>query len=655
MSNVVAVDNAASNNSIVNNKKIDYKTNYESNNDNESNMAANICVDYSNRKNNKFRKFSIQNILQIVFYIFLMLPMILAKQQLNITQFADHPGLFFENIGKTNIVSEKWHIVTYFNMSNYWEQFHVLKNSSESLKHYCNSSSCIASIREVEKHIEDITILDDVIRSECQLRELVQSDHLRRKRRSAMFAPLNLLGNVANKFTGLLDHDYAIKMEKVISNIKSNQDRQHKLMQQHTSLLDKTVNIMRSNNKEIAEKFSKLYNDFNLMSGVNNLKMNFNTGMQYLILAIMKYREIQLQIHKALVEFKNGKLNPLIISPIEFNEHLKEIQSTLGSQHKLPSTNFIELESFIEVAVTHGDILFHIEIPLLGATDFDLYKMVPVPVFQFGKFVYIKPTSTYLAINPAEQSYYLMSNSEFSKCTTMRKLLICEERHPIFSTFHDNHCEVSLFLHDLSPSNYQITFHPQVWIEIQQSNTWLFSVKERTNVKLICEGQVSSTPIHDEGLLEIPSGCYINIKDVKIHAKTIKHSDLHLPNLKSVLPSVNLTYDGTQANSTNPFILKLNDLESISDGIESLRIHESVTLAPVESIIDQMDFHQYVTYGLFAFFLTVGISFYFFKKYCSNTIKIKHINEPSNIIENIPRIPKRRPFQLPDESVININ
>lgn len=182
--------------------------------------SCNVENNIPKRMPTKFTKRSI--IFQTLIYVILMLPIVLASKQLNITQFDHHPGLYFDGIGKTSIVTEKWHIITFFNLSNHWDQFFVLSKSLESIKVLCNTSSCVASIKEIETQLTQIKMFDEIIKSECQLRELVATEHIRRQRRSAIFAPLNVLGNIANKLTGVLDNEYAEKMEKVITNIKLN-------------------------------------------------------------------------------------------------------------------------------------------------------------------------------------------------------------------------------------------------------------------------------------------------------------------------------------------------------------------------------------------------------------------------------------------------
>lgn len=70
----------------------------------------------------------------------------------------------------------------------------------------------------------------------------------------------------------------------------------------------------------------------------NAAKILFNTGIHYVTLCMNRHRETQLQIHQALIDFKKGRLNPLLVKPDEFNAHLQSIQTVLGLHHKLSFT-----------------------------------------------------------------------------------------------------------------------------------------------------------------------------------------------------------------------------------------------------------------------------------------------------------------------------
>lgn len=241
-----------------------------------------------------------------------------------------------------------------------------------------------------------------------------------------------------------------------------------------------------------------------------------------------------------------------------------------------------------------------------------------------------------------------MANSDFVKCEYFKHLLVCEEHHPLFTIGSENHCEVDIFLHDYNfkhSCNMKYSFHPQFWIELSKPNTWLFSIKEKLTVKLFCNNVISTYSIYDQGLIEIPSGCMINIGDAKIHGKNVSYSSVYLQSTAPFLPLYNISDDLPKKNSSKAVILKLDTMDSISESLQDLKLEESVDLVPVAMSIEHVDIHQRITYGLLLLILTVGMSFYCFKKHCSKTIKIKHINQDRTVAhQSTPGLPS---FHLP--------
>lgn len=618
--------------------------NYE-NNDSETfeNNKTNLVAIYESvpRAHCQQSKSPIFSFLLTIFYFFFILSSTLATNPListlpihtNITRFSHHPGIYFDGISKVNIVENRWHIVTYFNLSDHFNQFVNFSSMLNSIRPLCKVQYCQSTITQLEHRLEDIERMNELIRNECQLKEIIKTNLLSRSKRSAIFPQLNVLGNIANSLTGVLDHSYAEKMEKVLANIKQNEDRTMALMKNHTTVIENTVNVMKENNIAIVKKFDQLNFELKLMRSMQDDTLRrtyFNSMTNYLTLAIMKYREIQLQLHITLTQFKGGKLNAILIDPQEIQNHLMNIQNSL-MKYKLPSTSFAELESVAQVAVTHGTscLLFHIELPLVNNEDFNLYRMIPVPTFKNGKFVFINPVVDYLAVNAQSDLYYLMSTSEFQECTNFVNLIMCYEHQPIYTTTTDNHCEVNLFLHDYHLTdmcNVQFGFYPQYWIELSQENQWLYSVKELTTIKTICpnhNNRIEVQELHGEGIIEVPEGCSLNINGAKIYGKRSLFSDLVLEKVPSVLPFINISAEIPKSKTTGPMILKLNEMSSVVQAIQNIKAQESITLAPIEPISDGADIHTWITYGLFLLFLTVGISFYVIRKCCPQKIVIQ--------------------------------
>ena len=102
-----------------------------------------------------------------IFFIFvLMIPVIIANNSLNVTYFVNKSGLYFENMGKTSVIVDKWHIITFYNLSDHWNQINLFKKMLTNTRPLCNLDVCNASMQEIEKHMHDIDILENDIREE---------------------------------------------------------------------------------------------------------------------------------------------------------------------------------------------------------------------------------------------------------------------------------------------------------------------------------------------------------------------------------------------------------------------------------------------------------------------------------------------------------
>lgn len=126
--------------------------------------------------------------------MFLLIPIILGNSEfVNITKFDSHPGIYFDGLGQINIVKDKWHLWTYFNMSGYWSQADEFEKISHQVKSLCQLSHCKNNMDVIQTQIQDIQELNELILEECHLRELVRAQKINRNRRSYQ-APLNVIG-----------------------------------------------------------------------------------------------------------------------------------------------------------------------------------------------------------------------------------------------------------------------------------------------------------------------------------------------------------------------------------------------------------------------------------------------------------------------------
>ena len=84
---------------------------------NESN--TNKIITSMITKNNMLNSLT-TNIIYVIIYCLLILPILGSK--FNLTKFNGHPGIFYDGLGEGYITSHRWHLLTYYNMSNYWQR-----------------------------------------------------------------------------------------------------------------------------------------------------------------------------------------------------------------------------------------------------------------------------------------------------------------------------------------------------------------------------------------------------------------------------------------------------------------------------------------------------------------------------------------------------
>ncbi|KAL5281893.1 hypothetical protein ACFFRR_005288 [Megaselia abdita] len=92
------------------------------------------------------------------------------------------------------------------------------------------------------------------------------------------------------------------------------------LMKNHTTTLNNTINIMKSNIKEISDKLYLLHSETVTLAVTQkqvSKRILFNTLVNYLQSLLINYDKIQYNINMVLMDFKKGKLNPFLIDPAE--------------------------------------------------------------------------------------------------------------------------------------------------------------------------------------------------------------------------------------------------------------------------------------------------------------------------------------------------
>ncbi|GBP97211.1 hypothetical protein EVAR_67636_1 [Eumeta japonica] len=235
----------------------------------------------------KIVSYASQGLFSTIIISLIMLPIILASP-INITEFPSDPGLYFEGIGSTKVITATWKLLIYYDLTPIWDRNKILEAGITSFSKLCKQSIATASCQMLSLQLHQTW--DNLIQ---------ESDLLtpRRSRRGA----LDIVGNVAHALFGVLDSEYAKQMAQTIVNVKQNEDYLLLLLkikpQDETSRLRQTQDLM-------------------------SLVIQLNTLASDL-------QRIETELVTALTHTNHGNISPLILTPKQLRSEIAKIKGHL--------------------------------------------------------------------------------------------------------------------------------------------------------------------------------------------------------------------------------------------------------------------------------------------------------------------------------------
>jgi hypothetical protein len=161
-----------------------------------------------------------------------------------------------------------------------------------------------------------------------------------------------------------------------------------------------------------------------------------------------------------VVNAQTGILQPQLISPVTLMDALLKSVPAFPKDTTLPfplskgSAHLLIRLCDLQVYIKHGILGYVILLPLLNRGNFNIYRVIPIPVPLDGtKFVYIDTGKLFLWIDQARQYYFLTDKEGMEACKMMNSMLyVCKQKQPLLSSHLHENCLVKMLnLEELSP------------------------------------------------------------------------------------------------------------------------------------------------------------------------------------------------------------
>ncbi|XP_075155725.1 uncharacterized protein LOC142229077 [Haematobia irritans] len=277
--------------------------------------------------------------------------------------FETKPGLYFEGIGTARIATAEWKLMVYYNLIPFRSEIDNFADGIKMFSDLCKMSPHEAMCNNFASHLKQTRA------------ELIQDIDIimpRRLRRGA----LNIIGNVARSLFGILDADYAAKMDNTIQ--RAEMDRSHltSLLHNQTLIVDSTLNIIKEDELSLKTRINEVQTTISMIHNQvveeeAQLKIAHTIALlaNELTLAATRLRQVEAEIVDVLTDSHHGRISPSLLTPDQLQREINVIKAHLPVSRVLPFDD-IDLIQFYKImrakaAVTKDKVMFEIRLPLV--------------------------------------------------------------------------------------------------------------------------------------------------------------------------------------------------------------------------------------------------------------------------------------------------
>lgn len=480
-------------------------------------------------------------------------------------QFINNPGIYFENISPLFITVSQWNLVTYYNISDYEQNYLAINSYYINLKNLCDKyqssyEKLIETCTELQKinfqTFNKINEEHEIVQQYLEIDETNFNTAKQRRKRSSFFGGIGKLQRIL--FGVLTEEEGEIFEDK----IKTLEEKQIKTLM----IQKEQIKIFKSSLDSV-DKITLSYAKIKDTIDINMIKLNNEIKIQNDELKILNIVESILLYNSLYTELLNqyakdttlllniitnahkGQVNPQIIKPSELLTQLKDIKTNLPSNLNLPieinAKSYFDFMKLIDLNIFYVNhlIIFVINIPLIENIPFHLYHIISLPVhINKNDFVFIQSAHEFLAVEKSKQSYIFFTQNQINKCKTTKQKFICESNMPLSNNIKSS-CEFQLFTKENNmPENCEIKtvqIFNDVWHQLGNSNRWIYATHEPIELIISCQDEVENIEINKAGILSLQPNCKAFTKNTIILAKYLGKNNFskdyvpkfHLPRL----------------------------------------------------------------------------------------------------------------------------
>lgn len=556
----------------------------------------------------------------------------MTSKRYNIEILNKRPGLYFIQRQPIILATESWTIAVDVNLEDIENKLLQLKSIWEITWNLRNKTD--GTIWTNAQFQGTNTILKNTEAKLGRLHELVGVEVKSPRRKRGL---INSIGFGLKTLFGTMDSDDAEYYNEKISTIDSNQHRVYQLEKDQLTLVRRTLKEVSYTLTDVKDNQNTIIKTQLLLEELQNLtQSNFETykeqlevynkivsALQVIELSAREIDEIVTELYLAIDSMRHTFLSILLITPDDLAKYLKDISVYLKSGSTLPIivTNqtiheYYELIQVTALLVDNHILRFFLNVPLaLSARPFDMYEIYPLltPMSEtnYSLCTFIQPHMNFLAISNDETRFLPMTQEQLKNNCKGNKIKICFGPNVVNNIINGlETCEIAYFKQLNPPENScdhrMIYLFTSAWIEIKQTNQWMFTLPKEELITVTCPGQDGYPELEGNewtqgtGIITLPPSCQMRGSTFTIHRRVVYKNKLD-SNITSriKMPKPSKVEINLKDDKIDIVVKKLRNLTShikhVTTSLDDLS-SASVRLDLLDSIMNKYEPNNFVNY-----------------------------------------------------------
>lgn len=554
---------------------------------NTSNSPANALVLTKKQKKIKFTAIHLITAVLAIMNTISCQPVM--NSAVRIQHFNQNPCLFFEQEATIYVSTTNWNIIAIFGLNHFEEELtHITKRLNQMDK-ICNNvltndTLCKDTMYMAKQRLTDIVEKNDII---------YPKNYRIYKR-----ALLDVVGNIGRDLFGILDSRFQKEYVEDHTKLLKNDDHLMQLIQNQTTIIDSTLNIVKNNEYEIFRQ------DTVLAELNKQIQENHRTNMasqQFAIASVQmehilnKYEEQQNDIIEVLAHTNKQTIAMHILTQRQWNQQIDIIRDTVSSQ-MAPELNIygtVKVKTY-----RYGkNIFFKLTIPLINNNQrFNSFRMIPIPIHAGEMTSLIHTEHSHMAVAADRESYFFTSANIRSECIEyLENTYICSNIKSHFT--QKETCEWNIMKRKIYDTCSLVKIKPpNKFIELK-GNRWIFSFHKEEVCDIVCESITETIKLVGEGLLTMESNCILGSSTEKLYSHgelmSNREESINLDFKINNLPMNTFDKNESDNNINQPGKSKhqAGDFEGIRAQLDLLRNNSKLPMSPNE--YNKHDVHHY--------------------------------------------------------------